>query len=313
MRSDKALLEKNFVSAVIYIYNAEVSLPPFLEMLDKYFHTGFLKYELIFVNDASEDKSVEVIREYFKGSREGMVTVLNMSYFQGRECAMSAGVDLAIGDFIYEFESTIMSYPFSMLREVYTRCLEGYDIVSASPHTHSHRLAQLFYALYNRYSNAQKKLYTEAFRILSRRAVNRIWSMSSTLPYRKAVYANCGLPTEVLWYDIISDFSIARGRERKMQEETAVDALILYTEVAYKFSMMFSLLMILFTFTMCVYIVIVFAIGKPVPGYVSTIAVLSFGFFGVDVFLTILIKYASLILKVVFTKQKYMIEAVEKL
>ncbi len=310
---DKSLTEKNFVSAVIYIYNAEVTLPSFLNEIIPYFKTRFLKYEFIFVNDSSEDESVEIIKTYFKNDHESMVTILNMSYFQGMECAMSAGMDLAIGDFIYEFDSTVLSYPPSMLKEVYERCLEGYDIVSASPRTHGHRIAQMFYMVYNRYSNSQNKLHTEAFRILSRRAINRVWSMSSILPYRKAVYANCGLPTDTLWYKMTGDFSAAKGKERRMQGTTAIDALILYTEIAYKFSMTFSFLMILFTIIMCIYIVIVFAIGKPVPGYVSTIAILSFGFFGVDVFLAILIKYASLILRVVFTKQKYMTESVERL
>lgn len=37
------------------------------------------------------------------------------------------------------------------------------------------------------------------------------------------------------------------------------------------------------------------------------------GFFGVSCLMTILIKYASLILRTVFTKQKYVIESIEKL
>jgi len=310
---DKPMTEKNFVSAVIYIYNAEATLPSFLDVVFPYFKTRFLNFEFIFVNDSSCDNSVQIIKDYFKSDCEGMATILNMSYFQGMECAMGAGMDLSIGDFIYEFDSTILSYPPSMLEEVYNRCLEGYDIVSASPLAYGHRLAQIFYMVYNRYSDSQNKLHTEAFRILSRRAVNRVWSMGSTIPYRKAVYANCGLPTDTLWYRMAGGFSAAKGRERKMQGTAAMDALILYTDIAYKFSMAFSFLMILFTVAMCIYIVIVFLIGKPVPGYVSTIAILSFGFFGVDVFLTILIKYASLILRVVFTKQKYVTESVEKL
>uniref|UniRef100_UPI00325FE826 hypothetical protein n=1 Tax=Clostridium sp. NkU-1 TaxID=1095009 RepID=UPI00325FE826 len=45
---------------------------------------------------------------------------------------MNAGVDLAIGDFIYEFDNLLVEYDQDLIWKVYQRSLQGYDIVSAA-------------------------------------------------------------------------------------------------------------------------------------------------------------------------------------
>lgn len=307
-------LEKNFISAVVYVHDAQALLPAFLGCITGFMRDNFEKYELIFVNDASSDGSVGIIKEFFRQeSRGGMATVLNMGFYQGRELAMSAGMDLAIGDFLFEFDSVELSYPEQMLKDVYEQCLRGYDIVSACPREQGRMHSKFFYSIFNKYSGTHGRLRTEAFRILSRRAVNRVCAMGQGLPYRKAAYAGCGLPSYALFYTMEGGFQALGGMERRMQWDVAMDALMLYTDAAYKFALGFSCLMIAFSVLVCIYIAMVFFAGKPVPGYVSTVATVAFGFFGVYVFMAILIKYASLILKVVFTGQKYITESVEKI
>lgn len=53
--------------------------------------------------------------------------------------------------------------------------------------------SRLFYAVYNLGSRNTHKLRQERFRIISRRAVNRVNQMNAYIPYRKAMYMNCGL------------------------------------------------------------------------------------------------------------------------
>lgn len=305
--------EKNFISAVVYVHNAEDMIEYFLNTLNTYLSNTFLKYEIICVNDGSADNSVSVIRKFADTEKDGMVSILNMSYFQGMEMAMNAGVDLAIGDFVYEFDTTVISYPLKLMRDLYDRCLQGYDIVAACPKSSGHPISDVFYRLYNGATGSHNKIRTEAFRILSRRAINRVQSMSKTLPYRKAVYANCGLQTDAILYAQSVKIPPAKLEERDMQKETAIDALILYTNIAYRFAFSFSALMIIITLAVAVYTVTIYMTSKPIQGWTTTMSVLAFGFFGVSCLMTILIKYASLILRTVFTKQKYVIESIEKL
>ena len=102
--------EKNFMSAVIYVHNAEARIEAFLRTVMKVMEENFEHSEIICVNDDSNDDSVEVIKKVSKEAVHTSVSVLNMSYFHGLEVAMNAGVDLAIGDFVLEFDSTVLDF-----------------------------------------------------------------------------------------------------------------------------------------------------------------------------------------------------------
>lgn len=56
--------EKNFVSAVIYCCNDAEKIGAFIKSVDETLHQNFLKYEIIVVNDASNDDSAKIVKEY---------------------------------------------------------------------------------------------------------------------------------------------------------------------------------------------------------------------------------------------------------
>lgn len=307
--------EKNFISAVVYVYNQEKDIYKFLKELNDTLHQNFEKYEIICVNDASVDNSVKEIKRFASEIKGSVVSVLNMSFFQGLESSMYAGVDLAIGDFVYEFDSVSFSYPMQLVIDVYKRSLQGYDIVSAAPPIRSQKItSKFFYKIFNGASHTQYILQTESFRILSRRGINRVHSISTRIPYRKAIYANCGLKVDTLTYEIEGKLPKSKDKASfRKQKETAVDAIVLYTDIAYHVSTGFSLLMMISTVLIGLYTVGVYLIGQPVAGWTTTMLFLSFAFLGLFIILTIVIKYMSILLKLNFNKQKYILESIEKI
>ena len=57
----------------------------------------------------------------------------SVSYFHGTEAAMNAGMDLAIGDFVLEFDACVPDFAAAEIMRVYQRSLDGFDIVSPAP------------------------------------------------------------------------------------------------------------------------------------------------------------------------------------
>ena len=305
--------EKNFISAVIYVYNQGNTIYNFLKNINEVLNENFEKYEIICVNDASTDNSVEEIKRYANHVHGNVISILNMSFYQGLELSMNAGVDLSIGDFVYEFDTPIQDYPSELIMDIYTHSLQGYDIVSAAPTKGRRTASRLFYKIFNKVSHTQYLLRTESFRILSRRGINRVHSISRTIPYRKAVYANCGLKTDTITYDNPNEKGTMDKNVSQMRKDTAVDAMILYTDIAYRFAIGFSFLLMIITCLIGIYTVCIYIAGKPVAGWTTTMLFLSFAFLGLFIILTIVIKYMSLVLKINFNKQKYIIESIEKL
>lgn len=305
--------EKNFISAVLYTYNEEKRIFDFLDKVNQILDQNFEHFEIICVNDASTDKTIDEIKRYADTIEKGVISILNMSFHQGLELSMNAGIDLSIGDFVYEFDSLDRDYPVGLIKEIYDHSLKGYDIVSAVPNNGQRIYSRLFYAVFNKVSKSQSLLQTETFRILSRRGINRVHSMSKTIPYRKAVYANCGLKTDTIRYERDKKVSKLDRETKRIYKETAVDALILYTDAAYRVSISFALLMIVATLGIGIYSVAVYFAGKPVEGWTTTMLFLSISFVGLFVISTILIKYLSIILRMNFNKMKYVIESVQKI
>jgi len=304
--------EKNFISAVIYVYNDETRIAGFLGAINGILEKNFEKYQIICVNDASSDKSLERIKAVAKTITGTVINVVNMSFYQGVELSMNAGIDLSIGDFVFEFDNMFMDYEPGLIMAVYERSLEGFDIVNAAPKSCKHKSSRLFYALFNHYSLSPHPLRTENFRILSRRAINRVHSMSKTIPYRKAVYANCGLKIDTIEY--INDLSCTKhynGETVKLRKEMATDSLMLFTNIAYRISLAATLFMMFATFGIGVYTIISYSTEQVVSGYTSLMLVIAGGFFGIFAILAVIIKYLSILTDLVFSKEKYTVESVE--
>ena len=306
--------EKNFVSAVIYVHNAESRIEKFLEMIITVMENNFEHSEIICVNDCSDDKSVSIIKTISDSAYSTSISVINMSFFHGLELAMNAGVDLAIGDFVFEFDNTNLDFDPEMIMKIYRHALTGFDIVSASPNKKERLSSKLFYFVFDKFSELNYDMTTESFRILSRRVINRISSMNKTIPYRKAIYAGCGLKSANLKYDVVcTDSNQKDSKENRYRASLAVDTLILFTEVGYRFSFWMTSLMIFISVFMLVYTLVVFFIGHPIAGWTTTVLFMSVAFLGVFGIMTVIVKYLQIMVDMIFRRKNYIFESIEKL
>lgn len=308
-------MEKKFVSVVTYLHNNSDEISKFLESVVDTISNNFEQYEMILVDDACEDDTVIKVEEFAK-SRElkGMISLVHMGIYQGIEASMNAGRDLAIGDFVYEFDSCFIDYDIDMIVNVYNELLTGYDIVSASSDAKAKLTSKMFYRIYNRSNRGFNKIGSETFRIISRRAINRIKSVSRNIPYRKAVYANCGLKMITLSYKTTDRNSKTKRKEMFSKRGTlALDSFIYFTNVLEKISLIISILFLLVTVLMGTYAIVDYFVENGISeGWASTICFMSMGFFGVFFLLTIIIKYLSVMLNLIFKQSKYLVADIEK-
>ena len=297
--------EKNFVSAVVYLHNDGPRGVEFCQAVAAQLDAHFAQYELVAVDDACSDDTVTALRAWAK-EQAAPVTILHMSLYHGLENAMNAGLDAAIGDYVYEFDSTAMPYPADLIWEAYRTALQGSDIVSVCPDS-TRRGSGLFYRIFNANAHSPYQLRTDAFRLVTRRAINRVHATSAHLPYRKAAYAACGLKMADLVFD---------GRMTEKQAgrfNLAIDSLALYTDAGFKASMGITLCMMVLALAELVYTLVVFFTGHPVAGWTTTMFVITLGFAGLFAVLTIVVKYLLLQLRLVFERQKYRVEEIEKI
>ena len=306
--------EKNFASAIIYVHNAEDSIEQFLRTIIEVMENNFEHSEIICVNDFSNDKSLEKIKNISNIANLTSVSVINLSHFHGLEMAMSAGMDLAIGDFVFEFDNTILDFNPDEIMKIYMRSLSGFDIVTASPDKPEAFSSKMFYKVFKSFSNNKYEMTTESFRILSRRVINRIADMNRSVPYRKVIYANSGLKIDNIRYNVVHvGGNCVCNKANNYRFDLAVETLILFTDFGYRFSSFMTFIMMFISILTVVYAVFIYLTAKPIEGWTTTIIFMSISFFALFVVLTIVIKYLKIILDLIFKKKYYNFESIEKL
>lgn len=299
--------DHNFISAIVYCHNKEQSIYSFLEHLEKYLSEEFYKYEIIIVDDGSIDNSEEIIRRYVAQTKTNKTTLLKLSYEQGLESAMLSGVDLSIGDFVYEFDVIFNNIDKGILRDLYQCSLSGYDIVCARINQGLKKSTKLFYCLFNRYARLEYKIGADVVRILSRRAINRVRSTTESIPFRKVAYANCGLPLKTISFTPDLSFEII------IKEPNKLDSLILYTDIAYRITIGLAIIMAITAVSFACYALFYKILSNPVEGWATTIIFIASGFWGLFTIQAMVIKYLQTILNLAFKKKEYIFESIEKL
>ncbi len=307
--------DQNFISAVAAVDSADRELFDFLSLIEKTISEHYAKGEMILVVSVNADQIRAAIREHFKEHpTQLLISIITVDTESSREMAMNAGRDLAIGDYVFEFDDIYVDYEPSVVLEAYEKCLSGYDIVTARDDRRSRMTSRLFYGLYNHVAGKGRSLGPSSFRVLSRRAINRVKSLGTYIPYRKAVYRNAGLNHAEVVYTSSSKGSTSRHTVREARSGLAVDTFIYFTRLMERVSLFICGAFFLITIAIIIYIVGSLIYDHDLSsGWASIMGFLSIGFTGLFGLMTIVIKYLSVVLDLVFRRQRYLVQDIEKI
>ncbi len=304
----KNIKENKLISAVIYLHNNEEIIVSFITKIASELESKFENFEIIIVNDFCTDNSIQKIKEC-EILKNFQISIIKMSFHQGIEVSMTAGVDLSIGDFVYEFDDLNIDYDLSLIFESYQLLISGFDIVSISPLKSNSTSSSVFYKIYNYFTTSGYKISSDRFRILSRRSINRAYSITKSIPYRKALYANSGLKINSIKY---APNPLKLKNTNLFRNKIAINALIIYTNIAFRISIGITLLLLLFTLGTIFYTILVFfSDKKPIEGWTTLMILISASFSGLFFLIAIIIKYLSLLVELVHTKKIYLFENIE--
>lgn len=114
-------------SVVIPVYNEEESIAPLYASLKNMMDKLGESYEIIFVNDGSNDRSNEVLNNIVNLKWSSLV-IVELSRHYGQSITMQAGFDIARGEFIITMDGDLQEDPKDIPRLV-EKLQSGYDVV----------------------------------------------------------------------------------------------------------------------------------------------------------------------------------------
>lgn len=268
-------------------------------------------YEIIVMDDASEDDTLGQARRCALAGNHA-ISVMELSRRHGVEAAMQAGLERAVGDWVFELESTVLDFDLGLLTRMYSHGARGFEIVTASGDRGPAR-SRLFYAVVNRYADLDQPLRSVRVRLTSRRSLNAMLAMKEKVRYRKALYAFVGARQHHVVYP--ADPALQARAPRRIDRETtrlAFDVLLSFSgfglRLAHRLSFAFGLLSL---FASAYALFIYMFKENVVQGWTTVTVLTSGGFAGLFLVLGIIGEYLARILIEVRARPLYSVRTTD--
>jgi len=285
------------LSIVVPAFNEQEVLPAFHERLSNVLDSLLLTVEILYVNDGSQDGTLEVMK--ILRAHDERVAILDLSRNFGKEIAMTAGLDHAKGQAVIVIDADLQDPP-ELIHEMVKHWQQGWDVVYAQRverrgETLLKKLtAHWFYRLMQRVGRVRIPENVGDFRLLSRRAVDALLQLREQHRFMKGLFTWIGFPQIGVPYHRDPRFAGRSTWDYWRLWNFALDGITSFTTTPLKWATYLGLLTAFASFLYgAVIIMQKLLYGNPVKGYPSLMVVVLF-LGGVQlVFLGIIGEYLS--------------------
>lgn len=303
--------EKSYLSVVVYLKNNLKHSQKFVAKLNHYLTKKFEHFEIILVNNGNKIDSQNITKS-IENKLGGHASIINLPWKQDIEASILAGTSLSVGDFVVEIDSPENVHDLSIISRLFEKCTEGYDIVSATPDRNKDLFSRLFYFFLKNISNTKVNISTEPIRIMTRRALNSALKSKEKVRYRQVLYLLTGFPHATINYSPNGKYHSNKSLGEKLS--LALEIMLSYTDFGLKLTFGLSLLFLLISMAVGLYVTYVYLNFKQVAtGWTTTMLFLSFGFSGLFLITGILTKYLTMVLSETKDRPPYVIESIQKI
>lgn len=239
-------------------------------------------YELIFINDGSQDDSLEKLR-MLEGFDDRII-VINFSRNFGHQLAVTAGMDFAKGDAVIIMDSDLQDPPQVSL-ELIDKWEEGYDVVYAQRRSRKDTIfkkatAAAFYWTLQKLSEVDIPRNTGDFRLVDRKVVTAVSAFREHNRFLRGLVSYVGFKQIAVQFDRDERHAGETGYPLKKMIRFALDGIFSFSWTPLKLISRLGFVLASISFMGILYAIAV-KVSNPavaVPGWTFTvIAILLIG------------------------------------
>lgn len=273
--------KKKLVTILVPAYNEEEVLHMLYERLKQLMDNNEkYDFEILFVNDGSKDKSLQIMQELRE--KDKRVCYLNLSRNFGKEIGMIAGLDYAKGDAVVIIDADLQDPP-ELIPEMLKYWEEGYDDIYAKRKSREGETwlkkmtSKMYYKVLQAFTRIEIQKDTGDFRLLDRRCVEALKSMRETQRYTKGLFSWIGYNKKEILYDRDPRAAGKTKWNYGKLINLSIDGITSFTTSPLRWAAIIGVLISIVGFIYMIYIIIkTIATGIDVPGYASTMVVILF-------------------------------------
>ena len=269
------------ISLVVPCYNEQEVIKMFyaeIQKIKKDFNN--VTFEIIFVNDGSKDKTLELMREL---SKNDDVRYVSFSRNFGKEAAMYAGLEASTGDYVAIMDADLQDPP-ALLKEMYEILESGeYDSVATRRVTRKGEpvirsfFARLYYKIINKISKTEIVDGARDFRLMTRQMVNSVLSLKEYNRFSKGIFSWVGYRTKWLEYENVER---AAGETKWTFWKLflySLESIVAFSTVPLSIASVMGILFCFVAFIIIIFIIVrTLMYGDPTSGWPSMVCIMFF-------------------------------------
>lgn len=266
---------------MIPCYNEEASLPLLYGELVKIFDAApQYEWEVLFINDGSRDRTLEIIKELRAG--DPRICYVDLSRNFGKEKAMLAGFDYVTGDCMIIMDADLQDPP-TIIPEMLHWREEGYDDVYAKRISRGKEswlrkmFSLCFYKILQKTSRIEVLQNVGDFRLLDRCCIEALKELRESERYTKGMFCWIGFRKKEIAFDRHDRVAGKSAWNFRSLFALAIEGITSFSTAPLRISTVIGLLVSMAAFLYMIFILVKTLIcGDPVQGFPTIMTVMLF-------------------------------------
>lgn len=265
------------ISIVIPVFNEDKNLELLYEKLASALKSIKKKYEIVFVDDGSEDKSFEIIRKLHEN--DNLIKGLSLSRNFGHQIALFAGMESAVGDVLIMMDADFQ-HPPEVIKMLYQKYLEGFDIVNTrrietmGVGFFKRISSKLYYKIINLVSDLKIEASSSDFRLMNRKSVNAFLQFHERNRFNRGLISWMGFKQGIIEYNAPSRFKGHTKYTLRRMLSLGLDGITSFSSKPLRISFYTGLIIFFFGLAYGIFAVINHFRGSNIPGWTSIILII---------------------------------------
>jgi glycosyltransferase involved in cell wall biosynthesis len=276
-------MAQKLLSVIVPVYRSEEILPETHRRLSETLRSlaPDLDYEILFVNDGSPDRSLEVLRGI--AGEDAHVRVIALSRNFGHQIAITAGMDEARGDAAVIIDDDLQDPP-EVIVDMVAKWREGYQVVHGVRSERNGETlfkrwsAAAYYRLMQWLSDTPLPLDSGDFRLIDRMVIDALVRMREESRYVRGMVAWTGFRQCEVTYVREPRFAGTGNYTMRRMLHLAADGALSFSVRPLQVTTQFGLLVTFVAFVGGVWFIVerLLGTGPTVPGWTSVVVAVLF-------------------------------------
>ncbi|MCD7882921.1 MAG: glycosyltransferase family 2 protein [Lachnospiraceae bacterium] len=262
------------LSIIVPCYNEQETVPIFYRTVNEIAPQLGVDLEFLFIDDGSQDQTLAEIKKL--SEKDERVNYVSFSRNFGKEAAIYAGLQNAVGDYLVLMDADLQDPPFllpQMLREIREN---GYDCVATRRVTRKGEppirsfFARMFYRLINRMSKTEIVDGARDYQMMTRQVADAILSIGEYNRFSKGIFGWVGYKKKWLEYENVERVAGETKWSFWKLFVYAMDGIVAYSTVPLVLSSVLGLVLFVVAFAFIIVIIVrTLVFGDPTQGWPS--------------------------------------------